>query len=352
MTTLFEAAMGGYNMGADMIRRGRAYKAAREQYGDMAGDPGLFSALQDIELAQNRDARAERQTDMQMKTQQQAYDVTDESRREDGILNLVQGLRQARDSGQDLGTAFDQMSTNLPNLGVDPADIPKLKEELLANPKILDSYYEALAPATKTSASMQKELLKQQLAEEKKAAAAAQVSGTIGKLREHYELLDELGGIPNTDTGVMESIGRFASSSWAGRLSGRVIGSEEESLRRTIDGLRPSLLAAMKSAEEMGAKMFDSQKDMELWMSTVTDPTQDIQTVYRLLDEFEEKYGLAMQGVTPETIKTTNTTESEDYMADDVDAQAVWPGKVDPETGMVFQGGDPGDTANWKMPNE
>lgn len=158
MSTLFEAAMGGYNAADQMIKEGRAYRAAREKYGEKASNPGLFSALEEMDLAKNRDSRAERQ----IKIQERAADRADrqesrtaqshsiqtreaESGRDQaGLFSLVNGLRQARDSGQDLGAAFDQLVDKLPEFGVSEEDIPTLRQELLDNPAILDSYYEAL----------------------------------------------------------------------------------------------------------------------------------------------------------------------------------------------------------------
>lgn len=152
MATLFETAMRGYQIADEMIKESRGYQAAREKYGDgPASDPGLFSALQEMDLAKNRDARAERQTQIQERQDarsQGSYDTEQstikDDRQKEATLNLVNGLREARDKGEDIGAAFDALADTLPGLGVSKEDLPAMKEELLKNPAILDQYYEAL----------------------------------------------------------------------------------------------------------------------------------------------------------------------------------------------------------------
>lgn len=362
MATLFEIGMRGYALADQRIKEEKGYKAAVEQYGEgRASDPGLFSALQDQDIAANTDrradsaeARAERIDTRSATTHSYETQSIANEQREDGLLNMVQGLRQARDGGQDLGAAFDSLAGALPNLGVSEEELPAMRQELIDNPAMLDSLYASL-----TDASEQAQMIENR--EDGGIGGAAggdasaskgkqDVSRVIGDMRSYYERIDELGGIRNVEAGALSNVGRAASSSTVGRFTGSTFGSEAESLRRSIEGLRPSLINAMKGAEGMGARMFDSNKDMELWLATVTDPTQDIQTVNRLLNEFEAKYGLVSAGSIPVPIRPENTVGSENYQrqnGSDIDTIAV--GFRDPETGAVFNGGDPGDPTSWTL---
>ena len=307
MATLFEAAMGGYNAADEMISKGIAKRAAVEKYGDMAHDPGLYSALQGIELAEKRDNRsAEMQTyNIESRSRREARDVQThnfdhqtkvDDKKKDGILNLVQGLRKARDDGEDLGVAFDNMVDILPGLGVDEKDIPEMRKQLVENPDMLDEYYAALMDGkggAKTAAAAQKK------ADAEAAAAEGQqkVSSTIGGMRKDIARLDELGGITSLDAGPLGNMWRWHSGSWTGRFIGRLVGGEEEKLRQAFEGKRMHLVNAVKSAEGLGAKMFDSNKDMEMWLASMGDPaSQNVKTVIDLLDEFETKYGLMLEG--------------------------------------------------------
>lgn len=363
MATLFETAMNGYNAADDMIKESRAYQAARKEYGDgVASDPGLFAAINEVQFAKNRDSRADQQLELNRRSadrqdkqevrseseHQQAQGIRGDSHREEGILNLVQGLRKARDDKQDLGEAFDSLVDTLPNLGVNPDDIPAMREQLIANPEILDQYYASL-----TNAAEQAQDIKNGGGNGTSDAnkARGDVSRTIRKMRDQYDVLEEANGIVNPESGLISNVGARTSQSMVGRFIGGAIGSKEESARRTIEGLRPSLLSAMKSAEDMGAKMFDSQRDMELWLSTVSDPTQDLSTVTRLLDEFEAKYGVATNGGTIVPIKPDNTVNNGNYQRKNgTDLDQIYPGYVDPASGMVFNGGNPGDDASWTKP--
>lgn len=358
MANMFETAVGGYQAGLAIEKDRRALKAATDKYGAAANDPGLFSALEGLDQSKRAETRAAESHDLKMSTGraqerriQQAFDMdkknAETTKRRQAVLGLVNGLRSARDRGEDVGEAFDALTESLPALGVDPQDIPAMREELLKDPSILDDYHASLAGPSKMTASERRASDEAQKAKEEAKQGRVNVSRTVGKMRTLYDRLDELGGIRSTEAGRIDSMGRYAAASPVGRMVGTVLGTEEESIRRSIEGLRPSLINAMKSAESMGARMFDSNKDMELWLATVTDPSQDIQTVKRLLDEFESKYGAALNGEEIAPIAPPNTDEYQ--RQDGSDTQEIHVGFKDPDTGAVFQGGDPGDPTNWTV---
>lgn len=355
MATLFETAMNGYAIADEMIKSKKGYDAAVEQYGEgRASAPGLFTALQNQDIAANDDRRADSQEARAERVDARAATTHDyetqtlhNEQQEDGLLNLVQGLRQARDGGQDLGAAFDQLAGALPNLGVSEEDLPAMRQELLDNPGMLDSYYAALiTPA--------------QLAENKKAAAdgedgsstksQADVSRVIADMRGHYDDLDEMEAIVNTDAGVFSNLGRSLSASGPGRWVGAKIGSDAEARRQTLFGLRGSLYSALIASPGMSGRMFDSNAERDAWFLTLSDPTQSLQTVNRLLDEFEAKFGLAQAGADIVPIRPENTANTEEYLrSNGSDIDTVYVGYTDPSTGAKFNGGDPGDPNSWSL---
>lgn len=144
----------------DRYQKRKALGSAIEQYGDKARDPGLYSALQDTELATSREVRAERESQqgMQIRGAQEARAAetfsinkqdNSQAKRQQATLGLVQGLRQARDRGEDVGAAFDNLAGTLPSLGVNPDDIPAMRQAVVDNPAILDDYLAALTGGVK-----------------------------------------------------------------------------------------------------------------------------------------------------------------------------------------------------------
>ena len=353
--------MTGYAIADEMIKSKKGYDAAVEEFGEgRASAPGLFTALQNQDIAANQDqradsaeARAERVDSRAATTHAYTTETNREAQAEDGLLNMVQGLRQARDNGEDLGAAFDNLAGSLPNLGVSQEDLPAMRQELLDNPAMLDSYYAALTDAGEMAQTIENEEdggLGGGTSEGDTTKAQQDVTATIKNMSQHYERLDELGRIKSSDVGAIRSLGRASASSGVGRFIGGALGSEEEGLRRTIEGMRPMLLQSIIQAEGMGARMFDSNADMQMWLSVVTDPTQDIQTVRRLLKEFEAKHGVASAGSQPVPIRPGNTMNSTEYQRQNgSDFDTVHIGYTDPETGAKFNGGDPGDPNSWSL---
>lgn len=379
--SLFEAALSGFQAARTIAKQERGYQAAREQYGEgPASDPGLFSALQNMEmqrqardrgiiesdrqydLARRADARQGAAARREQRQFDQSSQIVDTGQREKGVLSVVNGLIQARDSGQDIGAAFDGIAGILPNLGVDPADVPAMREELLRNPAMLDAYRASLtggggATATRVSgpagATGTSSATDGGAPSPEAAQAAQDVSHTVKSMIDLYDQLNEGGGIVNTelDTGrplsdTVSNVSRYVQGLPAAREIGRITGSSNESARRQIEGLRVSLINAMKSAEGMGARMFDSNKDMELWLQTVSSPDQDYATATRLLREFDRKYGAAMAGEQVAPINVEQTLNDPNYQNPEI-PDAIWPGFQDPLTGQVFQGIDEQGNQIW-----
>lgn len=152
---LASAMLGAFEQGYTMPGRMRALDEARKKYGERANDPGLFSALeqenraseqhqsnmatqqQNREIAGNQESRAQQGHDYDM-------GAAENERKQKAVLGLVQGLRSARDSGQDIGAAFDQQRETLKVLGVADEDIPAMREAIVQNPAVLDDYLAAL----------------------------------------------------------------------------------------------------------------------------------------------------------------------------------------------------------------
>lgn len=133
------------------------------------------------------------------------------------------------------------------------------------------------------------------------AAKAAEARGTgqqavtdmIDTLRGYYKDLDKGGGITSTLNGSLPNAMRMIQESGVGQFAGRTFGTQNQSLRNQILQQRPLILQAIKSATGMSSKQMDSNAELKLWLSTVTDPTTDVQTAMSNLENLERHYGVS-----------------------------------------------------------
>jgi len=382
MGTLYESAMRGYQAADKMIKQARGYQAARKQYGDgLASDPGLYSAIQNVQNARHQDVRAQEQLQLnknadQRSTQrlgiaqnqerrQQATFQTKQStfqtqQRRDGVMRLVKGLRTSIANGQDPGAAFDSLSGALQGLGVDAKDIPNMRAQLVANPKILDSYYASLAGPGQEKIDAQKQIAALRASKTGKAGSGASASSPadvqaarqgahdlVEKIRGAYNDLNAQGAMGNTNNSTLGNAYASARGSYIGRAVGGFLHTKAETSRQTIEGLIPNMIIKMKSASKLGARMFNSDQDMKMWLSAMSNPSQSYQTVNALLNQFEANYGRVNNGQAPLPIHFNN----ENYVQKSGgNAHDVYPGYVDSVTGKVFQGGDPSSADAWADP--
>lgn len=125
---------------------------------------------------------------------------------------------------------------------------------------------------------------------EKKAVGSSDVELAITTLRDAYNRLEKGGGITSTNKGTLSNLAAAASSSGLGQAAGRAIGTQNQSARNDIAMTRPALLSALMKATGMSAKQMDSNAELKLWLATATDPTLDVESNRRALDNIEKNY--------------------------------------------------------------
>ncbi len=381
MGTLFDAAMSGYNAADKMIRSERAHRAAREKYGDIADDPGLFSAIQQIELDRNRDTRATEQQNFNqdMRLRREKRDVekhttdqshTQDDRKKDGILNLVNGLREARDNGDDLGEAFDSMVKNLGDLGVSEEDIPGLREELLANPAILDQYHKALTDPGKGKGG---------LSASAQAKADAKAASTGTAIQDSLMRLDILEGVglDKADAKEWEEIQSSVfglptpSKMWQGGfgMMGAVPSSAAAdyvvNMEAMMSDVRSMAFETLKGGGHITEKESEFARDAIANISrstSVQEYRRELKRLRNYLMNVEKAQTRRRNGETvPDTPFTTSTTadttpdapvkKNPNYESTDgATANKIWIGMVD-EKGDTYVGpGPPTEDENWRTP--
>lgn len=129
--------------------------------------------------------------------------------------------------------------------------------------------------------------------EETRGTGAQSVTDQVVNLRSLYNQLNRGGGIVNTDE--MINVGNAIQSSGLGQWTGRVFGTENQSIRNSIKQARPLLLQAIRKATGMTAKQMDSNVELQLYLSAATDPTLDYQANMMALDNLDRLYGIGGQ---------------------------------------------------------
>jgi hypothetical protein len=127
---------------------------------------------------------------------------------------------------------------------------------------------------------------------EKKTKSQKQATQTVKDLKNLYTKLDEIGGIVNTEKSSLSNMFSRIASSNIGQSAGKFFGTKAQSLRNQIESTRPTLLGFIRNASNMGAKGMDSEKEMEFYLKTATDPTLDLQFNMYALKQLDKAYGL------------------------------------------------------------
>jgi len=173
--------------------------------------------------------------------------------------------------------------------------------------KYLEKKYGKAGPGFRLTESGEAEPIPGGPADQKaqmKAAGATDVDIAIGTLRDAYNRLETGGGITSTEKGPLDNLGASISASGIGQVAGRAFGTSNQSARNDIAMSRPALLAALMKATGMSAKQMDSNVELKLWLTTATDPTLDVESNRRALDNIEMKY-LGGNKATPATPDAT-----------------------------------------------
>jgi hypothetical protein len=131
------------------------------------------------------------------------------------------------------------------------------------------------------------------------AAAAREAKAAVGKnelaseldnIRAAYENLNQMRAIPSTGRNVLSNIAAGTAASGVGQTLGRLAGTPEQTERDVIKSGRLRLVNAIKNATGMSAQQLNSNVELKNMLDSVTDPSQSIETVNRILDQIQETY--------------------------------------------------------------
>lgn len=164
-----------------------------------------------------------------------------------------------------------------------------------------------------------------------KEIAQENAATTIAQLRQSFDQLDRLGGITSTNNRAGTNLAAGISSSGAGQVVGRLLGTEVQSERNKIAQTRPLLMTTIMQAMGLSAKQLDSNAELKLWLSAATDPTLDLEANRAALNNLER-------------MLTGKGKPAPTKPAGAIKAPAV--GTV--KDGYRFKGGNPADQNSWE----
>jgi hypothetical protein len=126
--------------------------------------------------------------------------------------------------------------------------------------------------------------------EAKAAVGKNELASELDNIRAAYENLNQMRAIPSTGRNVLSNIAAGTAASGVGQTLGRLAGTPEQSERDVIKSGRLRLVNAIKNATGMSAQQLNSNVELKNMLDSVTDPSQSIETVNRILDQIQETY--------------------------------------------------------------
>lgn len=126
---------------------------------------------------------------------------------------------------------------------------------------------------------------------EQQMAAKKRMEGNLAKLANHYITLDSTGAMLNVDNSTFDNILAASRASKLGQMFGRITGSNEQSIRSSINKLKPLIIQDIRQSTNMSARGLDSEKELEFYLQAATDEKTDIQSNIAALVVLDEAYG-------------------------------------------------------------
>jgi hypothetical protein len=112
--------------------------------------------------------------------------------------------------------------------------------------------------------------------------------GVTGELRGIYDDMRRGGAMVNPDQTAAQNIMSRVRSSGFGQLVEGALGTDAQTNRDMIAGIRPNLIRRISEATGMTAAQMNSDKDMQLLLDQVTDPTMSFDANMAAIDRLEE----------------------------------------------------------------
>ena len=117
------------------------------------------------------------------------------------------------------------------------------------------------------------------------------VADIIDSLKANYQTLNTARAIPSSQRGVISNLLTAVEVSGPGQFASRITGSDVQPVRDVIQSSRLQLLNAIKQATGLSSQQLNSNVELQTWLKSVSDPTQQIEAVIPILENIEKFVG-------------------------------------------------------------
>ena len=124
-----------------------------------------------------------------------------------------------------------------------------------------------------------------------KLEGADQFNSLISGLNDAYGRLNASNAIVSNENRAGTNLGAYIQSSGLGQGLGHMFGTDNQTIRDEITGMRPLLMAAIKQISGLSSKQMDSNKELSFYLEAATNPTKSYEYNMKQLQKLNELYG-------------------------------------------------------------
>lgn len=121
------------------------------------------------------------------------------------------------------------------------------------------------------------------------------VSSVLDDMRKSYSELDNTGTSVDDTKGALPNLVNSLKLSGLGQYVGGAVGADYATKTQEIESARPLIMSAIMQATGMNAKQLDSNKELQFYLNTLTDPSNTLQSRATALQRIESNFGLNRQ---------------------------------------------------------
>ena len=118
------------------------------------------------------------------------------------------------------------------------------------------------------------------------------VSNIVADMIKEYDVLNNAKAIPSSERGAMENIFDYVSVSGPGQEIQKAFGTKANDSLSNITNARKLLTSAIAAATGMSSKQMDSNRELQLTLDSLSDPTQGYKSVIDTLRRLDREYGM------------------------------------------------------------